>query len=149
MHIALLVLVTAALPGQPLLTAGEQAIEAHLQPHLKSCSDGHKESCLHLSNRLGFLTNVREGALIADSLQKGCRAKVMDACAGLAVAYHHKIVASPVGEDPKVLLANACKAKSAFACGQLAELNLREAKTDLAKVKRAQELARSTCERHG
>lgn len=140
----------AVLPDDiPSPTLGETAIVEHLEPRLDACAAGETASCLHLSNRLGFLTNDREGQLIAGALKKGCAANVADACAGLAVAYHRRLVAAPAEEEPKALLSRACKANSAFACGQLAEMSLRESNGDKAKASRALAMAKRSCDRHG
>jgi TPR repeat protein len=129
-------------------TAGEKAVEEYFAPAVAACERGEAAACARLARRLNYVTNDREGRRVAAALAKGCAAKVPVACAGQATSLTHAGVAGDVARGLE-LLRTTCAADEPFACGQLAEI---EIKGELGVKQRQDEgrkRAKKACEKHG
>ena len=115
-------------PAAPLVqappTAGEKAVEEYFAPVVAACQRGEAAACARLARRMNYVTNDREGRRVAAALEKGCAAHVPVACAGQAVTLVHSGVEAGVARGLE-LLRQTCAADEPFACGQLAEIEIK------------------------
>lgn len=130
-------------------TAGERAIEDHLSPLRASCEKGEREPCARLAYRLNSATNDREIHLLVATLTKACSLKVPVACAGRGFGLVRGAEGQPDEKAALELIESACHDRDAYACGQLAELMMRDEAGLSGKAEAGIRLAESTCKELG
>lgn len=142
----------AAAPGAPDAeqppTPGEKAVEAYFAPVVAACGRGDAPACARLARRLGYVTNDRERHNVAQALAKGCAAHVPVACAGQAVTLAHAGTAPEVTRGLEQLRAT-CAADEPFACGQLAEIEIKGELGVTGKQEDGVRRAKDACDKHG
>jgi hypothetical protein len=138
----------AATPTDAPPTAGEKAVEQYFAPAVAACERGDAPACARLGHRLNYVTNDREGRRVAAALAKGCAARVPVACAGQAVSLTRTVVAADVARGLE-LLRTTCAAGEPFACGQLAEIEIRGEFGVKANKDAGRRRARAACDKHG
>jgi TPR repeat protein len=136
-------------PGAGAPRPGERAVEAYFAPVVDACARGEAKACGRLAPRLHFATNARELRHIVAALHAGCAARASIACAGEAVAIAH---GEGVPADPKrgvAMLETSCAAGEGFACGELAEIEMKGALGVTGKEEQGKRRAAEACEKHG
>jgi TPR repeat protein len=129
-------------------TPGEKAVEQHFAPVAAACERGEAPACARLARRINYVTNNREGRRVATALAKGCAARVPVACGGYATSLARSGVAGDVARGVELLRAT-CAADEPFACGQLAEIEIKGEYGVTGRQAEGRRRAKDACDKHG
>jgi TPR repeat protein len=134
--------------SDPSLTPGERAVELHFAAAIAACERAEAPACLRLAQRKHYASNNLEVRRIDATLARACDRQVPVACAGLARSLLDGRGGAKDVPRALALLEKACAAPDAYACSQLAEVQLIGQDVH-GKEAEGRRLAKESCEKLG